>query len=56
LLPAGPYETLSGFVNHYLGRTAQVNDVIRINGASFTIISMSGKQVNQLLLARDDGK
>ena len=56
LLPAGPYETLSGFVTHYLGRIAQVNDVIRINGARFTIISMSGKQVGQLLLARDDVK
>ena len=56
LLPAGPYETLSGFVTHYLGRIAQANDVIRINGARFTIISMSGKQVDQILLARDDVK
>jgi putative hemolysin len=56
LLPAGPYETLSGFVTHYLGRIAQANDVIRINGARFTIISMSGKQVGQILLARDDVK
>jgi len=56
LLPAGPYETLSGFVTHYLGRTAQINDVIRINGARLTIISMSGKQVDKLLLARDDVK
>jgi putative hemolysin len=55
-LPAGPYETLSGFVTHYLGRIAQANDVIRINGARFTIISMSGKQVGQILLARDDVK
>jgi putative hemolysin len=55
-LPEGPYETLSGFVMHYLGRIAQVNDVVRINGARFTIISMSGKRVGQLLLARDDVK
>ena len=55
-LPDGPYETLSGFVMHYLGRIAQVNDVVRINGARFTIISMSGKRVGQLLLARDDVK
>ena len=53
-LPEGPYETLSGFVMHYLGRIAQVNDVIRINGARFTIISMNGKRVGQILLARDD--
>ena len=53
-LPEGPYETLSGFAMHYLGRIAQVNDVIRINGARFTIISMNGKRVGQILLARDD--
>jgi putative hemolysin len=53
-LPDGPYETLSGFAMHYLGRIAQVNDVIRINGARFTIISMNGKRVGQMLLARDD--
>lgn len=52
-LPEGPYETLSGFVMHYLGRIAQVNDVIRINGARFTIISMQGKRVGQILLARE---
>jgi putative hemolysin len=55
-LPDGPYETVSGFVMHYLGRIAQVNDVVRINGARFTIMSMSGKRVGQLLLARDDVK
>jgi len=55
LLPAGPYETVSGFVTHYLGRIAQINDVIRINGARFTIISMNGKQINKLLLTRDSG-
>jgi putative hemolysin len=53
-LPEGPYETLSGFAMHYLGRIAQVNDVIRINGARFTITSMNGKRVGQVLLARDD--
>jgi putative hemolysin len=53
-LPEGPYETLSGFAMHYLGRIAQANDVIKINGARFTIISMNGKRVGQILLARDD--
>ena len=53
-LPEGPYETISGFAMHYLGRIAQVNDVIKINGARFTIISMSGKRVGQILLARED--
>lgn len=53
-LPEGPYETLGGFAMHYLGRIAQANDVIKINGARFTIISMNGKRVGQILLARDD--
>ena len=52
-LPEGPYETLSGFVMHSLGRIAQANDVIKINGARFTIVSMNGKRVGQILLAKD---
>ena len=53
-LPDGPYETVSGFVMHKLGRIAQVNDVVRLDDARFTIVSMSGKRVGQLLLSRDD--
>lgn len=55
-LPDGPYETVSGFVMHKLGRIAQVNDVVRVDNARFTIVSMSGKRVGQLLLSRDDVK
>jgi len=55
-LPEGPYETVSGFVMHKLGRIAQVNDVVRIDDVRFTIVSMSGKRVGQLLLSRDDVK
>jgi len=55
-LPEGPYETVSGFVMHKLGRIAQVNDVVLIAGGRFTIVSMSGKRVGQLLLARDNVK
>jgi putative hemolysin len=55
-LPEGPYETVSGFVMHKLGRIAQVNDVVLIDDGRFTIVSMSGKRVGQLLLARDNVK
>ena len=55
-LPDGPYETVSGFVMHKLGRIAQVNDVVRLDDARFTIVSMSGKRVGQLLLSRNDVK
>jgi len=53
-LPEGPYETVSGFIMHFLGRIAVEHDVIRVNGARFTILSMSGKRVGQVLIARDD--
>lgn len=53
-LPEGPYETVSGFVMHFLGRIAVEHDVIRVNGARFTILSMNGKRVGQILIARDD--
>ena len=53
-LPEGPYETVSGFIMHFLGRIAVEHDVIRVNGARFTILSMNGKRVGQILVARDD--
>jgi len=52
-IPAGPYETLSGFVMHFLGRIPRLNDVIRVNGSRITVISMEGKRVGQLLISRD---
>lgn len=55
-LPEGPYETVSGFVMHKLGRIAQINDVVKVDGGRFTIISMNGKRVGRLLLARNDVK
>jgi putative hemolysin len=55
-LPEGPYETVSGFVMHRLGRIAQINDVVKVDGGRFTIISMNGKRVGQLLLSRNDVK
>ncbi len=52
-IPAGPYETLSGFVMHFLGRIPRLTDVIRVNGARITVISIEGKRVGQLLISRD---
>jgi putative hemolysin len=51
-VPEGPYETLSGFVMHSLGRIPAVNDVIHIDKARMTILSMEGKRVGTLLLSR----
>jgi putative hemolysin len=53
-LPEGPYETVSGFIMHFLGRIAVEHDVVRVNGARFTILSMNGKRVGQVLIARDE--
>ena len=52
-IPDGPYETASGFVMHFLGRIPVVNDVVGINGARFTVLSMEGKRAGQLLISRN---
>lgn len=52
-IPDGPYETASGFVMHFLGRIPVVNDVVGINGARFTVLTMEGKRAGQLLISRN---
>jgi putative hemolysin len=51
-IPEGPYETLSGYVMHSLGRIPELNDVVHINGTRLTVLSMEGKRVGTLLLSR----
>jgi putative hemolysin len=55
-IPEGPYETLSGYVMHALGRIPEINDVLRVDGARLTILSMEGKRVGTLLLSRRDSQ
>jgi len=50
--PEGPYETLSGYVMHELGRIPVVNDEILIPGARIKVLSMEGKRVGTLQLKR----
>lgn len=52
-IPDGPYETASGFVMHFLGRIPVANDVVGINGARFTVLTMEGKRAGQLLISRN---
>jgi putative hemolysin len=52
-LPEGPYETAGGYVMHALGRLPEVHDVLRIDGARITVLSMEGKRAGQLLISRD---
>ncbi|MFM7542888.1 MAG: hemolysin family protein [Actinomycetales bacterium] len=51
-IPEGPYETLSGYVMHELGRIPVVNDEILIPGARIKVLSMEGKRVGTLQLKR----
>ena len=49
-IPEGPYETLSGYVMHELGRIPEVSDVVEVPGAEIKVLSMEGKRVGSLLL------
>lgn len=51
-IPEGPYETLSGFLMHHLGRIPDIHDVVTIEGARIVVLSMEGKRVGSLLISR----
>ncbi len=51
-IPEGPYETLSGYVMHALGRIPEINDVVYLDGVRLTVLSMEGKRVGTLLLSK----
>lgn len=51
-IPEGPYETLSGFVMHFLGRIPVEGDTVKVNGIQITVQSMEGKRVGRLLVSR----
>jgi putative hemolysin len=51
-IPEGPYETISGFVMHFLGRIPVAGDLLNVNGIRITVLSMEGKRVGRLLISR----
>lgn len=51
-IPEGPYETASGFVMHFLGRIPKINDVVPIEGARITVLTMEGKRAGVLLISK----
>ena len=55
-IPEGPYETAGGFVMHRLGRIPEMHDVINLEGARITVLSIEGKRAGQLLISRDGWK
>ncbi len=52
-IPDGPYETVSGFVMHKLGRIPKEHDVVTVDGLRITVLSMEGKRAGQLLISRN---
>ena len=53
VVPEGPYETLSGFLMHYLGRIPKTQDIVRLNGIRFTVVDMVGKRVGQVRIIKE---
>lgn len=51
-VPEGPYETLSGFVMHELGRIPEVGDIIELPMAKILVRSLEGKRAGTLLITR----
>ena len=49
--PAGPYETLGGFVVHSLGRIPVVGYAVPALGHVFTVVTMDGRRVDRLRVA-----
>ena len=51
-IPEGPYETISGYVMHFLGRIPVEGDLLNVNGIRISVLSMEGKRVGRLLISR----
>jgi putative hemolysin len=51
-IPEGPYETISGYAMHFLGRIPVEGDLLNVNGIRITVLSMEGKRVGRLLISR----
>ena len=51
-LPEGPYQTVSGFMMHFLGRMPKVHDVVNLNGIRLVVLSLEGHRVGQMLITK----
>ena len=50
-LPQGPYETVGGFIMHFLGRLPVEQDVISLPEIRITVLTLEGKRAGQLLIS-----
>ena len=53
-LPEGPYETVGGFIMHFLGRLPVEHDVITLPGIGISVLTLEGKRAGQLLISGRD--
>ena len=52
-LPEGPYQTVSGYVMHSLGRMPKIHDVVNLDGIRLVVLSLEGHRVGQILISRE---
>ena len=48
--PTGDYVTLGGLINHSLGRIAEVNDVVQLEGATLKVLEMDNHRITKVQL------
>ena len=51
-LPEGPYQTVSGYIMHFLGRMPKERDAVSINGVKLVVVTLEGHRVGQVLITR----
>jgi CBS domain containing-hemolysin-like protein len=50
------FDTVGGFLIHQLGRLPSVGDEVSVDGLSLRVLSMSGRRVRRLRIAREPRK
>jgi putative hemolysin len=55
-LPEGDYETVAGFVLHFLGHIPRVNEQMRYRGLKMVITEMRGRKIEKILLTKEKPK
>jgi putative hemolysin len=48
------FDTVGGFVIHQLGRLPSVGDEVEVDGLSLRVLSMSGRRIRRLRVARQE--